>query len=185
MQEYRARQPAFDLLAARIKYLHERLHITPAQEPLWANLAQVMRENAKSVAPLLKERFQTAKSGNAINSLSTYEKLGEAQLDGLKKFTAAFQALYVSLTDYQKKIADSVFRLPQFPEQLVTPSPYAYYPSYSTPPAYPLFPALFLLSLLQFFVFGSPYCAAAVILLSPPSRILLPPPSGLSPIPSA
>jgi hypothetical protein len=82
-QEDRARHAAFDPLAQRLQYLHQRLHITPAQEPLWANLAQVIRENASSIAPLLKQRLQTAKSGNAIDSLGAYEKLVEAQLDGL------------------------------------------------------------------------------------------------------
>ena len=148
-QQNRARQSAFDPLAARIKYLHDRLRITPAQEPLWANLARVMQENANSMALLLKERFQTLKSGNAIDSISTYEKLGEAQLDGLKRFTAAFQALYNSLSDDQKKIADDIFRssllrtvgsIPQLPGQLVTPAPYAYYPPSPTIPAYPAYP---------------------------------------------
>jgi hypothetical protein len=149
IQEDRARHAAFDPLAARLKYLHDRLRITPAQEPLWANLAQVMRENANAMALLLKERFQTLKSGNAIDSMSTYEKLSEAQLDGLKRFTAAFQALYNSLSDDQKKIADDIFRLgllrtvgsiPQVPGQLVTPAPYASFPSSPTVPAYPAYP---------------------------------------------
>jgi hypothetical protein len=149
--ENRANQPPFDPIAARTNYLHERLRITPAQEPLWAKVAQVMRENAKAVAPLIKERFQSAQHGNAIDSLNSYEKLGEAQLDGLKKFVAAFEALYNSLSAEQKKIADSIFRLgplsmigsiPQLAENLIAPAPYRpYYPSYTTlPPPYPVYP---------------------------------------------
>lgn len=152
MQEDRSPQPAFDPVTERITYLHSRLRITPAQEPLWANLVQVMQENANSVALLLKERFQILKGGTAIESISTYEKLGEAQLDGLKKFAAAFQALYSSLSDDQMKIADVIFRLgvlhavgsPQVPGQLVTPAaPYGYNPSYpavAAPPVYPYYP---------------------------------------------
>ena len=67
---YVGSRPALDPLAERMKYLHDRLRITPAQEPLWANLAQVMRDNATAMAQLLKERFQTLKSGNAIDSIT-------------------------------------------------------------------------------------------------------------------
>ena len=149
-QEKRAKQPLFDPIAERIKYLHDRLRIVPAQEPLWANVAQVMRDNATAVAPLIKEHVQNAQRGNAIDNLNSYEKLGEAQLDGLEKFIGAFRALYDGLSDEQKKIADSVFRLgplgmvggiPELPEQLVAPAPYRYYPSYPTPPVYPTFPS--------------------------------------------
>jgi hypothetical protein len=148
--EHPAIQPSFDPIAARIKYLHERLRITLAQEPLWAKVAQVMRENAKVVAPLIKERVQSAQHGSAIDSLNAYEKLGEAQLEGLKKFIEAFQALYSGLSADQKKIADSVFRLsplgmvggiPQLAEALIAPEPYHYYPYYPSyialPPLYP------------------------------------------------
>ncbi len=143
-------RPSFDPIAARIKYLHDRLRITPAQEPIWAKVAQVMRENAKAVAPLIKERVQSAQHGNAIDSLNAYEKLGEAQLAGLKKFVNAFRALYSGLSADQKKIADAVFRLsplamvggiPRLPETLIAPEPYhyhPYYPSYTAlPPPYP------------------------------------------------
>ena len=138
IQGNQAGQPALDPLAQRIRFLHERLGVTPAQEPLWANLVQVMRENANAVTPLLKLRFQTAKNGTAIDSLVTYEKLTEAQLDGLRKFIAAFQALYNGLSDSQKKVADVLFLLPRLPEPLV--APYAYYPPPATSPVYPTYP---------------------------------------------
>ena len=144
-------------IAARINYLHEKLQITPPQEPLWADVAQAMRENAAAAAPLIEERAKSATSSNAIDNLGSYEKLGETQLDGLKKFIAAFQALYASLSDDQKKVADTVVRLgplnmfggiPELPEQLVTPAPhpsptlpsYPYYPPYPYYAPYPYYP---------------------------------------------
>jgi periplasmic protein CpxP/Spy len=142
----RSTEPGQTPIAARINYLHEKLQITPAQEPLWADVAQAMRENAEAVAPLIEERAKSATGSNAIDNLGSYEKLGEAQLDGLKKFIAAFQALYASLSDDQKKVADAVVRLgplnmfggiPELPEQLVTPAPY---PSYPTLPSYRYYP---------------------------------------------
>jgi hypothetical protein len=147
-QENHAQQPPVDPIVDRIKYLHDRLRITPAQEALWANVAQVMRDNAKALTPIIKERVEHAKTGNAIDYLSSYQKLGETQLDSLKKFAVAFHALYDSLSEDQKKIADSVFRLgptvaggiPEQPEQLIAPAPYGSYPSYPALPAYPAYP---------------------------------------------
>jgi periplasmic protein CpxP/Spy len=149
--ENRANRPLADPIAERIKYLHDRLHITPAQEPLWAKVAAVMRENAKTVAPLIKDRVQSAQHGSAIETLNSYEKLGQAQLDDLKKFIDAFQALYNGLSASQKKIADGVFRLgplamvggiPEPAEALMAPGPNEYAPPYSAyagvpPPYYP------------------------------------------------
>lgn len=131
--------PPIDPIPARIKYLHDRLRITPAQEPLWANVAQAMRENANALAPLINARLKSAQSGNAVEVLGTYEKLGEAQVAGLKRFQTAFEALYPELSSQQKKIADTLFRvgplgmiggIPELAEDLVAPSPYAYQPSY-------------------------------------------------------
>jgi hypothetical protein len=150
-----------DRVSARIKYLHDRLRITPAQEPAWGKVAEVMRENARNEAPLIKERLRRAQSGNATDNLGAYEKLGEAQLDGLKRFVAAFQALYGDLSPEQKKIVDSIFRIgplgmvgaiPQLAEDMVLPEPvpvsaayppnYAYlYPPDSAYPVYPVYPA--------------------------------------------
>jgi hypothetical protein len=94
----------------RIKYLHDRLRITPEQEPLWDTVAQAIRDNARDIVPLVRERFRATTSGSALEVLHSYEALGEAQLDGLKKFTAVFGALYASLSEGQKKIADAILR---------------------------------------------------------------------------
>jgi LTXXQ motif family protein len=153
-EEMPATQPA-DRVSARIKYLHDRLRITPAQEPAWGKVAQVMRENARNEAPLLKERLRSAQSADAPDNLGAYEKLGEAQLDGLKRFVAAFQALYGGLSPAQKKIADSIFRIgplsmvsaiPQLAEDMILPEPApvvsAYPPAYADPyPPYAAYPA--------------------------------------------
>jgi periplasmic protein CpxP/Spy len=70
------RPPAIDLIAERLKYLHDRLRITPGQEPLWADLARVMQDNAKAVAPLITERLQATKNRTAVETLDIYERLG-------------------------------------------------------------------------------------------------------------
>ncbi len=162
-------QPAFNPIVERLKYLHDRLRITPAQEPLWADLARVMQDNAKAMAPLIRERLQVTKNRTAVETLEIYERLGEVQLEGLKNFVAAFQALYDKLSDQQKKIADVIFRssplsmiggVPEPSQELAELPPsrmsalrayppsyeplpygsYAHYPPYFAYPYYPNYP---------------------------------------------
>ena len=95
---------------ARIKALHEQLHITDAQEAQWNDVARVMRDNAKSIEDLIKQRDQNIKTMNAMDDLRSYQALAEAHSEGLKKLVAAFGVLYDGMSDDQKKIADTVFR---------------------------------------------------------------------------
>ncbi len=95
---------------ARITELHKRLHITDAQKPQWDNLAQVMRDNAQAMVDLQKQRAAEAKSLSAVDVVKSYGSVIEAHEAGMKKFIPAFEALYNSMSDAQKKIADSLFR---------------------------------------------------------------------------
>jgi len=95
---------------ARITELHKRLHITDAQKTQWDNLAQVMRDNAQAMVDLQKQRAANAKSLNAVDVVKSYGSVIEAHEAGMKKFIPAFEALYNSMSDAQKKIADSLFR---------------------------------------------------------------------------
>ena len=47
-----ASKASSDRIEARIKELHQKLHVTAAQETQWSNLAQVMRDNAKAMSDL-------------------------------------------------------------------------------------------------------------------------------------
>ncbi len=95
---------------ARIKDLHKRLHITDAQKTQWDALVDVMRENAQAMGDLQKQRAADATSMNAVDVVKSYAEVIQAHEDGMKKFIPAFEALYNSLSDAQKKIADSMFR---------------------------------------------------------------------------
>jgi protein CpxP len=99
-----------DRVEKRISDLHRKLHITAGQETQWTVVAQAMRDNAKSMDTLIKERTANAKSMTAVDDLRSYEKLAEAHEDGLKKFIPVFQALYDSMSNDQKKSADAAFR---------------------------------------------------------------------------
>jgi periplasmic protein CpxP/Spy len=97
-------------IETRIKELHARLHITDAQKTQWDNLAQVMRDNAQAMTDLQKQRAADAKSMTAVDVVKSYSEVIQAHEDGMKKFIPAFEDLYNSLSDEQKKTADSMFR---------------------------------------------------------------------------
>ncbi|HYL48009.1 MAG TPA: Spy/CpxP family protein refolding chaperone [Stellaceae bacterium] len=95
---------------ARIKSLHARLKITAAQEPQWQPVAEAMRDNAATMEKLVSERNAKVKTMTAVDNLQTYSDIAQAHADGLKKLVSAFDPLYASMSDAQKKVADAVFR---------------------------------------------------------------------------
>jgi hypothetical protein len=99
-----------DRIEARIKDLHKKLHITAAQDTPWNNLAQVMRDNAKAMVDLQTQRAADTQSMSAVDAVKSYASVIEAHEAGMKKFIPAFEALYNSMSDAQKKTADSLFR---------------------------------------------------------------------------
>jgi BON domain/LTXXQ motif family protein len=105
-----ARASGSERVEARIKDMHARLKITPVQEDQWAKVAQVMRDNAKSLDALTQSRFEHAKTMTAVEDLKSYGDITDAHADGIKKFTPVFATLYGSMSDAQKKEADGLFR---------------------------------------------------------------------------
>jgi hypothetical protein len=99
-----------DRAEARIKELHAKLKITPAQEELWNNVAQVMRDNAKVMDALIKERSGKAGTMTAVDDLKSYAEIVDARAEGIKKFISVFEPLYASMSNAQKKNADKLFQ---------------------------------------------------------------------------
>jgi hypothetical protein len=107
-----ARQSAAsaDQVETRIKTLHSQLRITPAQEPAFQNVAQVMRDNDNAIKPLREQKADAIESATALDQLNSYAALVDAHAAGVHKFMPAFQTLYDSLSPDQKKAADKAFR---------------------------------------------------------------------------
>jgi molecular chaperone GrpE (heat shock protein) len=101
--------PANTRIEARIKELHAKLKITKDQEDKWKDVTDVMRENADKMEQLVKARSEGAAKMSAIDDLNSYSQIADAHAEGLKKFITAFQALYDSMSDAQKKNADTLF----------------------------------------------------------------------------
>lgn len=99
-----------DPVEARITDLHAKLKITPAQEDLWKNVTQVMRDNAKTMEARRKARAEKAPTMTAVEDLTSYAESVEAHAAGIKTFLPVFAALYDTMSDIQKKNADTIFR---------------------------------------------------------------------------
>jgi protein CpxP len=106
----KARASKVDRTEQRINKLYETLKITPAQDELWKNFIQVMRDNAKTMDEMSIAREEKSKSMNALEDLKSYSDIVQGHADGLKKYVAAFEPLYASMSDEQKKTADLLFR---------------------------------------------------------------------------
>jgi hypothetical protein len=109
-----ARPSAVAHTEAQIKQLQGVLNITEAQQELWDNLTQVMRENAKDMDALTdtlaKERAESTKTMNAVEHMKLHSQITAAHSDQLEKFIPPFEAFYSSLSDEQKKTTDTIFR---------------------------------------------------------------------------
>ena len=101
---------AVDQTEAQIKQLEGALNITEAQKELWDNLTEVMRENAKDMDALSKDRAEHTKRMNAVEHMKLHSQITEAHLDQIKKLIPPFEAFYDSMSDEQKKTTDTIFR---------------------------------------------------------------------------
>lgn len=104
-----ARLTAVEHTEARIKELQDALKITVAQEVSWNNFTQVMRENAKEMDTLTKDRGENTKTMNAVERMKFHSQITEARLAQEKKLIPTFEALYAAMTDEQKKVIDTIF----------------------------------------------------------------------------
>jgi periplasmic protein CpxP/Spy len=86
--------------------LKKQLKITPQQEPQFNAFAEAMRSNDQELDSLARQ--QGAATPNAVEGLKRAQQLAEAQASGLKRLVPPMQALYDSLSDPQKKIADQL-----------------------------------------------------------------------------
>ena len=99
-----------DYVGARINELHTKLKITPEQEEQWKKVTEVMRENASRMEEVSKARADKATTMTAVEDLKAYGEITDVHAEGIKKFVAVFEPLYNSLSDAQKKTADTLFR---------------------------------------------------------------------------
>ena len=108
-----ARQPGEttqSLVERRITDLHGKLHITSQQSQPWDQFAQVMRDNAREMDQVYQQRAEKLGSMSAVDNMQSYAQIEQQRAQDAQKLVPAFQTLYTSLSDQQKKTADQIFR---------------------------------------------------------------------------
>jgi protein CpxP len=99
-----------DYVEQRINDMHAQLKITDQQSQQWDAYAQTMRDNAHSTDQAFRDRAQKLPSMSADEVMKSYAALAQMHADNMQKLATAFSALYGTLSDDQKKIADTLFR---------------------------------------------------------------------------
>lgn len=89
--------------------LHEKLAITPAEEPLWSSFAGSMQDSAAQLGQAYRQRREQLPTMNALADMNSFIQIEQMRLDGLKRSSAAFAALYQTMPPDQQKVADMVF----------------------------------------------------------------------------
>ena len=97
------------LVEIMISNMRTRLHITQAEQPQFDAVADVMRANAKAMETLLADRAHDT-DRSAVASVRWYGRLTDAHAAGLKNFAPAFETLYATLSESQRKTADAMFQ---------------------------------------------------------------------------
>jgi hypothetical protein len=90
----------------RLTEAHDRLGITPAQQPQWDALVATMRENAQSMRA--NPAVQALRSGNidGVQQVRAAAEVARQRADGLQRLASATEALYAVLSPEQRQIAD-------------------------------------------------------------------------------
>ncbi|WP_158240633.1 Spy/CpxP family protein refolding chaperone [Telmatospirillum siberiense] len=99
-----------DYTETRIAELHDKMHISEGQAGQWEAVARVMRANAKAIEALTAESRKNEQSMTAVEDLRAYQEIVAAQAKSAQKLADAFDVLYQTMTDDQRKLADAVFR---------------------------------------------------------------------------
>ncbi len=99
-----------DRVELRINHMHNKLTITAAQEAQWGKVKQAMLDAAKTMDNLTQTRADHAVEMNAVENLESYGEISDAHAAGIRKLIPAFADLYASMSDAQKKKADTLFR---------------------------------------------------------------------------
>jgi periplasmic protein CpxP/Spy len=96
-------------VAGKIAYLKAELKITPAQESLWAPVAQAMRDNAQALDQAILRARQEKKPLDAVQRISLREDFAKTRSENEARFLASFKPLYAALSPAQQQVANEMF----------------------------------------------------------------------------
>lgn len=93
----------------RIAFLHAELAITEAQEPLWAALADAMRQNAAGLAQAAPADHGHDTGSVVVGQLLDQQHALQTRLDGLQALNAALKPLAEAFSEDQRASLDALF----------------------------------------------------------------------------
>jgi protein CpxP len=93
-------------LRERLQQVHDRLAITPAQQPQWDAVVLALRDNAQSMRA--NPAAAAIRSGHltAVQDLHAAADLAHARVDALQRMIPPVEALYATLSPEQQRMAD-------------------------------------------------------------------------------
>ena len=95
-------------LDMQIQQLHQRLHITSAQEPEFKRFTDVLRSNEEAMRSLIQQR-PAAIATNPVERLRFQQKLVAANASDLQRLIGPFSRLYDLFSPAQKRLANQIF----------------------------------------------------------------------------
>ena len=105
-----ATKRAAERIESHIADLHRRLAITPAQEPLWAVFADVMRENGKAVEQSYRSSQAHSAPLSAVEDMRNYAAVTRLHADNVQRLLPPFERLYDAMSPDQRKVTDQTFQ---------------------------------------------------------------------------
>lgn len=96
----------------RLQKMHTALGITPAEEPLWNDYAQVTRGTATAMSSSFAQRRTALPTMNAVANIQNMAATADQHAQNMQRLAASFTKLYAAMPPAQQKIADDVLRTP-------------------------------------------------------------------------
>jgi hypothetical protein len=97
-----------DRIEGRIAFLRAELKISEAQDKSWMAFADALRANAKRLGELRAAARQSPATTSLVDRLDRQERWLAARVEGVRTIKTALGALYVVLTEEQKKAAEDL-----------------------------------------------------------------------------
>ena len=94
----------------RIADMYSTLHITPAQDLVWNQFAQVMLNNAEAMQAVTAKAEENDTTQTAVEILENYAIVAQQHAENVIRLSAAFDILYATLSPEQRVEADAMFR---------------------------------------------------------------------------
>ena len=100
-------------IEGRLAFLKAELKITDAQAAGWTKLADTLRNTAETHGKMRQSHMEEMHDGSFLKKplpdrLTFMETMMSARLEQIRSVKGAFEELYATLSDDQKKVADQI-----------------------------------------------------------------------------